>query len=479
MSKHTKDITYHKQIHQKSKQLLKSFFWFFIGVALGLFLFISFSFILFERVYTNRIYPGIMVNGVDFGGQTQQEVKKYFAEKNAKIGETKFIFTYNDKTLTTSAETLQFGYDGELLANQAYSIGRSDNSFSNISLIFQGYINGITLSPSYRYSEDKLMELITPVAAEIYIEPVEALFTFENGKVVAFRLSKDGQEVDTDALKKNVSERTSKVVAAQKSTVITILLPIKVLKPKITTDKANNLGIKELIGSGTSLFRGSIPSRAYNIHLAASRVNGMLIAPGEIFSFNKALGDVSEFTGYKQAYIIQNGRTILGDGGGVCQVSTTFFRAVLNAGLPIIERNAHAYRVGYYEQDSPPGFDATIYVPSVDFKFKNDTGNYILMQSVVEPQLEKITFNLYGAPDGRRVTLTKPVITSQTPAPKPLYQDDPTLPKGEVKQVDYAASGARVEFTREVTKDGKMILSDKFVSNYRAWQAVFLRGTKE
>ncbi|HZQ29900.1 MAG TPA: VanW family protein, partial [Patescibacteria group bacterium] len=173
-----------------------------------------------------------------------------------------------------------------------------------------------------------------------------------------------------------------------------------------------------------------------------------------------------------------NGKTVLGDGGGVCQVSTTFFRALLNAGLPIVERHPHSYRVGYYEQDSPPGLDATIYYPSVDLKFRNDTGNYILIQTVVDYDNLRLTFNLYGTKDGREVSISNSVITNQTPAPPPLYQDDPTLPKGVIKQVDFEAAGADVYFTREVRKNGRVVLADKFVSNYQPWQAVFLRGTQ-
>ena len=266
---------------------------------------------------------------------------------------------------------------------------------------------------------------------------------------------------------------------SQKPININIQIPVRVLKPKIPTDKINDLGIKESIGKGTSLFQGSIQSRIYNITLASSRLNGLLVAPNEVFSFDKALGDISAFTGYKQAYIIENGRTVLGDGGGVCQVSTTFFRALLNAGLPIVERHAHAYRVGYYEQDSPPGFDATVFVPSVDLKFKNDTGNHILVQTLIDPNVLRLTFELYGTKDGREVTISKPVISNESPPPPDVYQDDPTLPKGQIKQVDFAAWGTKVYFTRQVTKNGEVIISDRFDSNFRPWQAIYLRGTKD
>ncbi|MBI2074869.1 MAG: VanW family protein [Candidatus Levybacteria bacterium] len=466
----------------KKKHILmlsKNLFWFLVGAGLGLFLLASFAYFTFQKLYSKTIYPGIMVNDVNFGGKTKEEVQRYFLEKNKKIAETKFVFYSGEKIATISAGDLDYGYNAILLANQAFYIGRSDNTFSNISLIFQSYLNGLYLSPSYHYSVDKLEQFLYPTTKDLNIEPIDALFTFQNGKVSAFRPSIDGQRVDMEALKNELKSKTFVVLKADKPLVVNINIPIKVIKPKVTTDRVNSIGIKELIGSGTSLFQGSIPNRMYNITLAAEKLNGILLEPNETFSFNKAVGDISVFTGYKSAYVIQNGRTVLGDGGGVCQVSTTLFRAVLNAGLPVVERNAHAYRVGYYEQDSPPGFDATVYSPSVDFRFKNDTGNYILIQTVVDPDIQRLTFLFYGTKDNRQVTLSQAVITSQSPAPEALYQDDPTLPKGSVKQVDFAASGANVYFTRDVTKDGKTIISDKFFSNYRPWQAVYLRGTKE
>lgn len=186
---------------------------------------------------------------------------------------------------------------------------------------------------------------------------------------------------------------------------------------------------------------------------------------------------VSEFTGYQQAYIISGGKTILGDGGGVCQVSTTLFRAILDAGLPITERQAHAYMVGYYEQDSPPGLDATVYSPSPDLKFKNDTSNSILITARANPRNYSLVFELYGTSDGRVSTISKPAVTDVVPAPDDLYQDDPTLPVGTVKQIDFKAAGAKVTFNYKVTKAGETIYKKTFISNYRPWQAVYLRGT--
>lgn len=460
-------------------RILKSYFWFISGAIIGLFFFVSFTYIIYKNTYKNVVFPGVSIDNVDFSGKTKEQILKNFNSKNDLIQQSVIYLTFEDNIATISAKDLDFGYNEELLANQAFSVGRSSNFLANFSLIVSSYLYGVNLEPSYEYNEDILFKIVEPIQNKIYKEPVDARFAFEDGKVVEFLTSSEGQALDVDELKNRISAKTLALIKAENPLSISINIPVKILMPKVTTEQANKFGIKELVGSGSSLFVGSIPNRMYNIALAATRLNGILIKPDEIFSFNKAIGDISTFTGYKQAYVIQNGRTVLGDGGGVCQVSTTFFRAVLNAGLPIIERNSHAYRVSYYEQDGGPGFDAAIFVPSVDFKFKNDTKNYLLIKTETNPNTGNLIFELYGTKDNRTVEISKPVITSVTSSPEPLYIDDPTLPKNELKQVDFAVPGANVYFTRVVKKDNETIIEDKFTSRYRPWQAVYMRGTKE
>lgn len=462
-----------------ASRVLRISFWFFLGIFLGFFFFVSFLYITYRSSNVNNVYEGVSVNGTDFGGKSRDYVKSYFAKKNNEIEKTAFTLNGPDVTATISANQIGYGFDEELIAQQAFSVGRSDDILSNMSMTLQAYIGGVSLPAAIHYQEDKLDKLLDPLSNKLDVQPVEGLFTFENNRVTAFKLSKNGQTIDKKALKEKVVSGMKSTALTEKPQTFNIKIPIKVLEPKISTDKINNYGIKELIAEGTSQFAGSIANRAYNINLAASRINGALVKPDEVFSFNKTVGDINSFTGYKQAYVISGGKTILGDGGGVCQVSTTLFRAAVNAGLPIVERNQHAYRVGYYEQDSDPGVDAAIYSPGVDLKFKNDTGKHILIQAIPDLNTYSLTFQLYGTKDNREIVINKPVILSQSPAPEPEYQDDPNLPKGEVKQVDFAAGGANVYFTRTVKKDGKEILNDKFVSNYRPWKAVFLRGTKE
>jgi len=157
------------------------------------------------------------------------------------------------------------------------------------------------------------------------------------------------------------------------------------------------------------------------------------------------------------------------------------FRAALNAGLPIVERKAHYYRVGFYEQGGyPPGLDATVYPPSPDLKFKNDTPAHILIQTIVDKEAKRLVFQLYGTSDGRRVEISKPVIHSQIPPPEPVYIDEPSLPAGVIKRIDSAHWGAKVSFTRKVfNADGSLKEEQTFWSNYVAWPAVFQRGVRQ
>lgn len=326
------------------------------------------------------------------------------------------------------------------------------------------------------YEENKVAKLIDDVSISIDRDSQNAVFEFKDGKVQEFLPAKTGIRIKNEELKSSIMVSLGDLETSDKKQ-ISILIPVEEEEPSITTEQVNNLGIKELIGKGESTFRGSISSRIYNINLASSRFNGTLIPPGETFSFNQALGDVSVYTGYKQAYIIKDGKTVLGDGGGVCQVSTTLFRAILDSGLPVLERRAHSYRVAYYEQGSPPGLDATVYSPTTDLKFENDTDNHILIQTQIDIPRSRLEFELYGTSDGRVSEISKPIVSDVTPPPEDLYVDDPLLPEGTIDQIDWKAWGAKVNFNYRVTKNESVYYEKTFYSNYRPWQSVYLRGT--
>lgn len=332
------------------------------------------------------------------------------------------------------------------------------------------------LHPKNKFDTTKISNEIEIISKKFNKQPQDSLLVVENGIVEEFVPSKTGILVNKELLLDKIVETLISLEASEQMTA-SLTIPVTLTSPKVELSDINNLGIETLIGKGVSYYKGSIANRVFNINHATNKFKGVLVAPGETFSFNAVLGDVSALTGYKSAYVIKDGKTVLGDGGGVCQVSTTLFRAVLNAGLPIVERRPHSYRVGYYEQGFDPGLDATIYYPTTDFKFKNDTPAHILIQPINNPSASTLTFEIYGTDDGRVATITKPIITSSIAPAEDLYIDDPSLPLGKINQIEYKAWGARVVFDYKVTKNGETLIDQKFVSNYRPWQAVYLRGT--
>lgn len=330
-------------------------------------------------------------------------------------------------------------------------------------LEFQKQASGIKIS----VNESTASEYAKKIAAQINREPRGDVFKIEGARVVEFRMASDGLELDEDKTQNLLAEAVLNSTAQ-------IELPVEAAKP---LRSANDYGIKELLGQGVSNFAGSSQGRINNIKTASAKLQGILVAPGETFSFNGVLGEVSSATGYDTAWVIRQGRTVLGVGGGVCQVSTTVFRAAFNSGLEILQRTAHAYRVHYYEP--PLGFDATVYKPSPDLVFKNDTPSHILVWSYVDVPNTTLTFSFYGTSDGRSTKMIGPFVSNESPPPAPLYQEDASLAKGVTQQVDFAAWGATAVLKREVYRNGEILHNDTFTSHYRPWQAVFLVGTGE
>lgn len=248
--------------------------------------------------------------------------------------------------------------------------------------------------------------------------------------------------------------------------------------PAVTSDAtAEELGITENVTAVSTYFSGSSEARKQNIETAASAFHGLLVAPGETLSMAEVLGDISLDKGYAEALIIYGDRTIKGVGGGVCQVSTTLFRAAFFGGYQIEERHPHAYRVLYYEQgpNSPgPGFDATVFVPLVDFRFTNDTENWLLLETYIYG--DQLLWKFYSGSDGRSVEWNSSGPQDVEEAPEPLYKENPDLEEGEIEQVDFEADGMDLRVTRTVRRDGEMLHDDLFKTHYLPWRAIYEYG---
>ncbi|HLF25484.1 MAG TPA: VanW family protein [Anaerolineae bacterium] len=322
-------------------------------------------------------------------------------------------------------------------------------------------------------ARDELAADLTDLANQIKVEPTNARFVFNDDtrelEVVA--PSADGRELDADA---TLAAIETAITRGEHRAPIAVKEMLAEFKEGVT---AASLGITENVVTAQTFFAGSAAARAQNIAVAASKLHGVIVKPGEVFSFGQYLGDVSLNDGYAEALIIANGRTVQGVGGGVCQVSTTAFRAAFLGGYPIIERWPHAYRVGWYERGFGPGLDATVFVPEVDFKFKNDSPYHLLIETYVNTTAGRLTFKFYSTGDGRQVSVSEPLVENVKPHGPDILEEDPTLPEGERKQVDYAVDGADVTVRRTVMRAGAVVSEDVVFTRYLPWQAVYKVGT--
>ena len=324
---------------------------------------------------------------------------------------------------------------------------------------------------SVTVDDAKLTDFLKSVAAQVNRPARDARFYYDEASKTLTPLvaSQEGRTLDVAA-----SAQRIKAQIASENRLVPLV--VKSAKPTIALEDMDKFNIHELVVAGTTFFRGSSPERIKNITVAMHQFDGVMVAPGQQFSFNEYLGDVLDANGYEPAFVIIGDRTDVGIGGGVCQVSTTAFRAAFFGGYDITERWAHGYTVHYYEP--PVGMDATVYAPAVDFKFVNDTPNYLLIQPSIDLKKLTLTFNFYGTKNNRTVQMDGPTVSKVIPHPPDVREEDPTLPVGVVKQVDFSADGMTVIVNRVVKEGDKVIHRDHFVSNYRPWTARFLVGTK-
>ncbi len=340
-------------------------------------------------------------------------------------------------------------------------------------------------------SDELLRAQVAKWAGRVNRSAGQPVLKFQDGRVTEFVPPHPGRGLDeeeTIALilkelgsRKAGSEQKKKVSLAQDTSTAVIQLPIKLTKAAGDIPK-NIEGITELIGKATTPFVGSPENRMSNIKNGVKFLSGVILQPDEEFSTLHTLGAIDNTTGYLPELVIKGDRTLPEFGGGLCQVSTTLFRAVMNAGLPVTRRRNHSYRVSYYERDGlgtyiGPGLDATIYEPDPDFRFKNDTGHAILIYGYVTGT--KATFELYGTSDGRKSKIIGPKILTETPAGDAVYEETSLLPKGTQKQVEKPHPGGTATATYEVVyADGKKV-SQVFKSSYRPWPARYLVGIGE
>ncbi len=339
--------------------------------------------------------------------------------------------TANQWKIEKTDLTYNPGYDSEVENNDFCLYEKSIACALTFDTRNNSHIEKITRTS---WDENAIRAFVSNLAKQLNKDPVDATLQMANGKVAVFSLSSKGIKIDENKTFALILDRLKNNTFSGN-----ITIPYSTEKPVISTDSIANLGVTSLIGEGYSNFAGSPKNRIANIEVAIKNFNGALIKPGEEFSFLKTLGPVDAAHEYLPELSIVGNKTEPEYGGGICQVSTTAFRAALYSGLKITARTNHAYPVSYY---NPQGMDATVYIPSPDLKFINNTPGYILIQTRIEGT--KLIFDFYGTDDGRKTAIGGPTILERQP-------------DGSMKTT----------MTQTVTdKNGNVIINDTFKSNY-------------
>jgi vancomycin resistance protein YoaR len=361
------------------------------------------------------------------------------------------------KPLVVQLSDQTFSVDPTTLASMLYTVVDRDAN---------GGATGLALNLSAKFT-DQMHEW----ESKVNKSPVNARLAVDaNGAASVVQDAVSGSQVDETQTIKLVTDYLNGT-----STSGTVKGSFTTKEADVRRENFASLGLTQLVGTNTTDYSGSPGNRIINIKKGAASINQVLIKPGETFSTLGTLGPIDTDHGYVNELVIKGNRTVPDAGGGLCQVSTTLFRSVLNAGLPIVERQNHAYRVSYYERGTGPGLDATIFEPAPDFKWKNDYASSLFIQSHIEGT--KITFDIYGTKEGREVDITPPTILETYPVGDPIYANTDTLPAGVTKQVETAHAGAKTSVTYTVKKNGQQTYSKTFISVYKAWNAQFLVGT--
>jgi vancomycin resistance protein YoaR len=320
----------------------------------------------------------------------------------------------------------------------------------------------------FTLDETSLAEwLSTQLGPEINREPVDAVvaWSIEQNQLISVEPSVDGVKLKPVTLARQVSAEFW-----GEHTPITV--PVAVIKPRIASANLAALGITNRLGVGDSNYEGSSAARATNIEVGARLLNGTLVPPGGEFSFNHAVGIIDEEAGFVEAPVINGERFDLDIGGGICQVSTTVYRAALLAGLPITEWWPHLYRLAFYEQDEwLPGFDASILQPEGDpfgggdFRFANPSNAWLLVESWADG--DRIFVIIYGPDLDYAVNISEPVLSEPIPETEDLEIVDPALPPQTVKQTELAQTGLVVSYARTVIgANGERVLTDTWTTTY-------------
>lgn len=414
-----------------------------LGVLLGT-SYLSYSYFKVQK-WDELIYPGVMIEDVDLSGKSMGEALKIIKEKYSnKILDKEIVINADGKEYKIGYEQLRARYNISNVVKEAFEYGKDLKTFDKKKLIDSEDKHQLSLE--FEYNDSVVSSVIETIKKDINKEAINAKISMPTRGNFLVTDEVLGKKIKEEELKKEILEAVNGDVNVDS---IKINAPIEEVEPKVKAESLRNINAK--IAGAETQYRNSDSGRATNIELGAKTINGLLMMPGDVFSFNELVGDTTADKGYKDAGIIVNNQLTKGLGGGICQVSTTLYQAVLKTGLYSVQRTNHSLLVGYAE----PGQDATISYDYLDYKFKNTFEYPIYIEGY--SYNNELYFNIYSNESlkNRSYKITSEI--TETLKPKVTQVKDPKLYVGESKVVLQDFTGYKVTVYREIYENGKFV----------------------
>lgn len=417
-------------------------------------------------IYTrdrHTIVQGVKISGISVGNLTQDQAKAAINERIANIINQSVKFNLGQNSVDVKLGDLGLTFNDETALQNAYDISR-EGSILNKAITKYSAAKGINLNLSPKWDDQKLKDSLSQALDKYNNPATDATFEITNQNTMSIINEHQGSIVDIDKLVSQV-----KGINVYKP-VAELNVDFKEQLPKLTAAQLEDQKITGLLASYTTHFDPSQIERTENVRLATKALDMKVIKPGDILSFNQLVGERTVESGYKDAYIIVDGKFVLGLGGGICQVSSTLYNAGLLANLQVTQRTNHDLAISY----APLGQDATVAYPNLDLKFKNDTGGYLLIRTFLGSN--SVTIKLYGKVNpGQEVSITD---TTESIIPSEVqHLADETLAHGVsvLKQQGYP--GSVVDSVRTVKVNGKVVSKEQLPkSRYQSVPTIYAVG---
>jgi vancomycin resistance protein YoaR len=413
------------------------------------------------------ISKGVYVEDVSLGGKKLSEAESLLQEKYGQPVLSKNIHIQtNNNTYTLDFDKLKAKYNITEAVEEAFNYGKKKSFLEN--LFSKESRSPKNLKLEFTYDSKPIDDLIAKIEKETKKDAVNAKITSVNG-VIKVTPEVEGIKLQKDQLKQAIIDS---IKAESSSQDINIIAPFEVSKPEVTSKILSTINTK--ISSFSTNFSTSIPERINNIELATKAVNGTTLLPGEEFSFNGTVGERTKARGYKEAGVIIGDKIESGLGGGICQVSSTLYNAVLTANLKVVERRNHSLPLGYVGK----GLDATVDWGNIDFKFKNSYDVPVYIEGYTKNK--NLYFNLYSTKEAKTRTYHMFTEIIETLQPTVKFVDDPNLPEGQTQVVKKPSIGYKVKVYKKIFENGQLIDTELVSSdNYRLVDGETIRGTKK